>query len=318
MSSWHSYPQIFNMGHRYIADLLKGPVNVEEKVDGSQFGFGLFKTGEYLYTETGDAPIGFVTELRIRSKGAVMHIDAPEKMFNKGAETVKQLAGQLHPNWTYRGEYLAKPKHNALAYDRVPNGNIIIFDICTEEETYLSYEDKALEANRLGLEVVPRIHTGTINSIEEFSDFLARTSILGGQQIEGVVVKPVNYDLFGKDKKVLLGKFVSEAFREVHKESWKIDNPTNKDAIALIGNKYNSQARWQKAVQHLKEAGMIGDSVKDIGLIIKEVPKDIKKECEQDIKDELFKWAWPQIRRIVGKGLPEWYKELLLKKAFEE
>lgn len=35
--SWHSYPSIYALGHRAIVDLLKGPVFIEEKIDGSQF-----------------------------------------------------------------------------------------------------------------------------------------------------------------------------------------------------------------------------------------------------------------------------------------
>lgn len=46
MESWHSYPSIYNLGHRYIADLLTVPVIVEEKIDGSQFSFGLDEEGE--------------------------------------------------------------------------------------------------------------------------------------------------------------------------------------------------------------------------------------------------------------------------------
>jgi len=42
MSSWGHYCQIYNLGHRAIADLLRGPVIIEEKIDGSQFSFGLF------------------------------------------------------------------------------------------------------------------------------------------------------------------------------------------------------------------------------------------------------------------------------------
>ncbi len=36
MTSWHSYPQIFVLGHRYIKDLLTLSVLAEEKVDGNQ------------------------------------------------------------------------------------------------------------------------------------------------------------------------------------------------------------------------------------------------------------------------------------------
>jgi hypothetical protein len=116
MSSWHSYPSIYNFGHKAICDLLKHDVLVEEKVDGSQFSFGVFKTvGE------DDPDITAPVMLRVRSKGAVMHPDAPEKMFTKAVESVKEREHLLTLGWTYRGEYLQKPKHNALAYDRVPS-----------------------------------------------------------------------------------------------------------------------------------------------------------------------------------------------------
>ena len=131
------------------------------------------------------------------------------------------------------------------------------------------------------------------------------------------MVKPLTYDYWGLDKKCLMGKFVSEAFKEVHAKSWSEDNPKSKDIIGLIGTKYNSQARWQKAVQHLKEAGKLEDSPRDIGMLIKEIPQDIKKECEEEIKQQLFNWAWPNINRMVTSGFPQWYKETLLKQQFE-
>ena len=85
----------------------------------------------------------------------------------------------------------------------------------------------------------------------------------------------------------------------------------------MIGSALNTQARWQKALQHLREAGKIEDSVRDIGLLMREIPEDVLKECEEEIKEQLFKWAWPHIRRSVARGAPEWYKEHLLKLQFE-
>ena len=316
MSSFHTYPSIFNIGHKAISALLKGQVTVEEKIDGSQFSFGLFvTTGDNgTISETGGGPL---LELKVRSKGAVMHPDAPEKMFTKAVETVKAIQDQLHVGWTYRGEYLRSPKHNALAYDRVPKGHIIIFDINIGEEAYLSYEDKRDEAERLGLEVVPRLFQGTIENIEDFRGFLSTTSVLGGQQIEGVVVKPLNYDLFGRDHKCLMGKFVSESYKEVHSQAWKSDNPTNKDVLEILGATYGTQARWAKAVQHLREAGKIEDDPRDIGLLMREIPADVEKECAEEIKEKLYQWAWPHVRRMLTRGVPAWYKDLLLRGAFE-
>lgn len=311
MTSWHSFPSIYNLGHRAVADLLQYPHVIEEKVDGSQFSFGVFQLPE--------DPTQY--DLRIRSKGATMLVDAPEKMFIKAAETVKQLCEHLHVGWTYRGEYLAKPKHNALAYDRVPNGHIILFDVNTDEETWLSPVEKRAEAERLGLETVPVLAIDTIGgktSLEDLRTILDETiSILGGQHIEGVVVKPL-IPLFGRDKKTLMGKFVSERFKEVHNKEWKKSNPTHRDILERLAETYTSPARWNKAIQHLREAGQLEQSPRDIGKLVREVPNDIKQEAEADIKDILFAWAWPHISRAVIRGLPEHYKNELLRVQFEQ
>lgn len=310
MDSWHSYPSIFALGHRAIADLLNGPVWVEEKVDGSQFSFGVFET----FDSKGERDGG--RALRVRSKGAVMIPDAPEPMFTEAVETAKRLAPVLHVGWTYRGEYLKKPRHNGLAYDRIPNQHVILFDINSGHEVYLSQDDKRAEAERLGLETVPLLSSGVVSDINEFRQFLTRESVLGGQPIEGVVVKPVDYNVFGPDKKCLLGKFVSEAFKETQAKTWRIDNPTKGDVLEQLGAAFTTQARWMKAVQHLRERGELEQSPRDIAKLMSEVPTDVQKECEDEIKDKLFQWAWPQLRRMVTRGVPEWYKNELLKAQF--
>lgn len=299
MSSWHSYAKIYNLGHNYIKDLFEDSVVIEEKVDGSQFSFGVFDG-----------------VLKCRSKGQELITEAPEKMFALAVETAKKLVPILKDGHTYRGEYLQKPKHNALAYDRTPKDHIILFDISPSEESYLSYEDKKQEAARLGLEVVPLVFEGSVSSAAQVMDLMEKVSILGGQKIEGLVVK--NYYKFGGDKKVLLGKYVSEAFKEVHKKDWKQSNPTQGDILKRLGEQYKSKARWNKSVQHLKERGLIENTPKDIGALFKEVVIDIEQECEFEIKEQLYKWAIPHIKRIVVQGLPDWYKEELVKLQFEE
>lgn len=301
MDSWHSYPSIFALGHRALQELLLDPVLIEEKVDGSQFSFGLFvqQDGERV--------------LRCRSKGAQLNLISPEKMFTAAIETAKSL--DLHPGWTYRAEYLAKPKHNALAYDRIPEKHLIVFDINTGHEEYMSYEDKAKECARLGLEIVPLIHEGMLDSFADFRSMIDRVSALGGQKVEGIVVK--NYKRFGPDKKVLLGKFVSEAFKEVHAAEWKAANPSKTDIVDKLIDTLRTPARWNKAIQHLREAGNLEDSPRDIGNLMKEVQTDIEKECNELIAAKLAEWAMPQIRRGVIRGLPEWYKEQLVARQFE-
>jgi hypothetical protein len=313
VTSWHSYPKLYAIGHRALAELLLDDVVVEEKLDGSQFSFGKFPVP---CSESIGDDSSLYYELKIRSKGVQMHPDAPEKMFNKAVETVKSIQHLLVPGWTYRAEYLSKPKHNTLAYDRAPKGFLAIFDINTAEEAYLSYSEKAAEAERLGLDVVPRIYYGKIESVEQFRAMLDRVSFLGGQKIEGVVVK--NYSRFGLDKKVLMGKFVSESFKEAHSGEWKEANPGPSDIVGKLTAGLSTQARWMKAVQHLRERGALTDSPKDIGPLLKEIGVDVHAECADEIKEVLFKWAWPQIQRGVIRGFPEWYKNELLKRQFEQ
>jgi hypothetical protein len=299
----NSYPSIYNLGHSAISDLLKGSVIVEEKIDGSQFGFGLDAEGH----------------IQCRSKGAQINILAPEGMFAEAVKTVEELAPLLRPGVVFRGEYLKSPKHNALCYSRIPAKHIILFDITTGLETYMTPEEKQAIASYLGLECVPELFRGIVEDANHFRTLLDRESCLGGQKIEGVVIKPLNYDQFGKDKKCLMGKFVSEAFREVHWAAWDAEHKTksSNDIIEILAAKFGTNARWNKALIHLKEAGSIENTPRDIGLLMKEVPEDIFKECATMIADDLMDWAWPQLRRRVTRGVPEWYKEELQKRQFE-
>lgn len=257
-------------------------------------------------------------ELICRSKGATINMVAPEGMFLKAVETLRGMLDVLPERVTFRGEYLSKPKHNVLCYGRVPANHIILFDINPDLEKYMPPDQKRNLALELGFEVVPTLFKGMINDPQEIRAFLELESILGGQKIEGVVIKPANYDLFGRDKKVLMGKFVSEAFKEVHAGEWKAEHATKgpKEIVQLLATQYATPARWQKALIHLREEGKITDSPKDIEGLMAAVPGDVLKECEAEIREKVFEWVWPQLRRSLTKGLPIWYKDELLKLQF--
>jgi len=297
-----SYPSIYALGHRYLEHLFTGSIVIQEKVDGSQFSFGIFDG-----------------VLKCRSKGQEIHVNEPEKMFAAAVATVKNIRGNLTDGWTYRAEYLQKPKHNCLTYGRVPKGNLVLFDIMIGNECYLEPELLAYQAEKLGLESTPCIFHGLAEQVtseipginfrrpEGFEKYFERESFLGGCKIEGVVVK--NYDQFGIDKKVLIGKFVSAEFKEKHKVSWKVQNPTQADVVQHIIKELTTEARWRKAVQHLREAGKIEGIPQDIGPIIKEIIADVEREEADSVRETLFKHFWSQIARGVTRGVPEWYKK---------
>jgi len=295
----HSYPSVYAIGHKAIEGLFNGPVLVEEKIDGSQFSFGIVDG-----------------ELQCRSKGKLLVLDAPEALFERAVAQVVARQHLLRPDWIYRGEYLSKPKHNTLAYGRVPRDNIIIFDISSANEEYLGHGTKVEEAARIGLECVQVFFQGLVTDMAMLNVLLERESCLGGTRIEGVVVK--NYGLFTAEKKVAMGKYVSEAFKEKHETDWKERNPGRADVVESLIATYRTEARWHKAVQHLREADALTDSPKDIGALIREVPADVLKEDVDAIKQVLFRHFWPQIQRGITAGLPEWYKQQLASRAFEQ
>ena len=291
----HDYPKVHAVGKMDVSDLFLDDVLVEEKVDGSQISFGRYN---------------FDGVLRIRSHGALIDRVIPG-MFKRAVETVESLANDLHEGWTYRGEYIAKPKHNVSKYSRIPAGGIIIYDIQHSNECYLTADQVKEECFRLGLEMVPVLFTGKITSSDQLKGLLEYNSILGGTKIEGVVIK--NYKRMTRDGKVMMGKYVSEQFKESAKR------PAGKEVTDILSDlilEYKTEARWQKAVQHLREDGKLENSPKDIGSLVKEIQFDLTEEEELSIRKRLFDYFMPKLLKGVVGGMPEWYKKQLMESAF--
>jgi len=293
-----SYGKINTVGHYLTKDLFNGVVEIQEKIDGSQFSFGRFNG-----------------EIKCRSRKSELYIPPTQKMFSEACEAVVDL--DLMDGWVYRGEYLQKPKHNTICYDRYPNKHIIIFDIeapSGASRINLDRNKREKECARLGFEAIPVLDTCVINTVSQLLQYMDTMSVLGGSKIEGIVVK--NYFRYGEDEKILRGKFVSEAFRETHRENWKKKNPSGKDIRVDIGQSLNTSARWQKSIIHMAESGTLTNSPRDIGPLLHAIHADILEECKDEIKEELFKWARKDILREACRGFPQWYKEQLMKELF--
>lgn len=294
----HSYSKIYHLGHKELANLLKGSVVVEEKVDGSQFSFG--RRGDVVH---------------FRSRGATIYPETADKLFKAAVEYVTSIKDKLNNDWTYRGEVLHAPRHNTLTYARTPRHNVVLFDIEKDlGQNFLEPLAKAYEANRLDLEVVPAFHIGALSDMESLKRITELESFLGGCKMEGVVVK--NYSQFGDDKKVLMGKWVREEFKEIHQGAWKGANPSRNDVIELMVQIYRSEPRWEKAIQHLRDAGKLQHAPQDIGALIKEFQQDLVEECAAEIKEKLYEYALPKILRGASAGLPEFYKKKLTESQF--
>lgn len=297
-----SYPKVYALGHRALENLISPGANlfIQEKVDGSQISFGVISG-----------------ELHIRSKNARIDPLAPEGMFANAVRAIRSVADKLKRDVFYRGEYLQSPKHNTLCYERAPKNHIALFDVERPGSHYGEPTEISNEAARLGFDHVPvlTVMFGSEFSQSLLNDFLKLESFLGGVQIEGVVVK--NYTAFTPDGKVTMGKFVSEAFKESHQKKWGEKNPNQGDILEKIADGLNTEARFRKAVQHLRERGELAEEPKDIGPLMKELRADIESEEADAIKEALYAWASKQILRRACAGFPQWYKTELAANQFK-
>jgi hypothetical protein len=149
----------------------------------------------------------------------------------------------------------------------------------------------------------------TMKTLEEL---LTRKSCLGDTTVEGVVVKPQSeFDALDPRLKRITMKLVNPEFREEHSIGWKANNPSNKDKLAAIGASYATPARWQKAVQHLAEQGLLSNEPKDIGPLLKEIIRDIWHECEESVTHSVMVAVRRDLERAWVREFPVWYKSYL-------
>lgn len=296
-----SFPKIFALGTDYVSSIADNEVEITEKIDGSQFAFGKIDGN-----------------LMTRSKGRMIFEGEDNKMFNKATDYVRSIEHKIPDNTIFYCEYLQKPKHNALEYERTPKNNLILFGVCDETDKFISKYDELLKFGELlDIEVVPLLYKGMIElkNIEFFDSLLKRKSVLGKADIEGFVVK--NYDqpflLGGQPIPLMSGKYVSENFKEVHRKGWKVENES-KSRWGLFIDGYKTEARWLKSVQHLQDKNELDNSPKDIGKLIEEIKNDIISEEKEIIKDFLWKEYSGELLRKATNGFPEWYKRYLITK----
>ncbi len=300
-----AYPKIFSIGSPYIPNLFKGRVEVTEKIDGSQFNFGLSSE----------------KNLALRSKGKDIYIEDPEKMFQQAIDYVvtisKKIKSQFSPETFFYTEFLSKPKHNVLNYKRIPKNHLILFAAFFAGKGFVDYKKLKELSEILDIEVVPLLFDGEIKNVEELKHLLNLESGLGGETVEGIVAKNYGQTIFVGDQVFpCLGKSVREQFKERHKTEWK--EKEGKGRWQSFLESFRTEARFRKAVQHLVEKGELSFTPADIGKLLVEFKRDIFSEEKESIKEELCKFFMAEILRKATAGFPEWYKEQLLKKAFEK
>lgn len=269
----------------------------------SQFGFG--KIDGYL---------------SMRSKNKEIFSDSTQGLFDAAYKQIKRIEHLIPDNTSFWAEYLSKPKHNVLKYNRIPTNHLMLFgmDMHSEPDWTYSYDELCWWANEFEFDIAHLIYVGKIENPKRLLDFLHRESYLGGPKIEGVVAKNWAKSIMIGDQYIwpVSGKYVAEKFKE--KMGQRTKHFSSGGKWEDYKQSFRTEARWRKAIQHLREEGRLLCEPKDIGPLLKEINQDLIAEHKEEIMEFLWKSYGKEVCRVATAGFPEFYKDWLLKSAFEE
>ena len=310
------FPKIWALGHRHTHNIFRGPCEITEKVDGSQFAFGRING-----------------EIVMRSKGReIPDIECDDKLFKPAVDHVRMFRHLVPDNTMFYTETLCRPRHNVLRYDRTPDGYMALFGVLNVEgEKFVTdYNNLSHWASVMEIEAVPVLFYGQLivpvegdatnddrKGAEVAIKLLEKESFLGGTKVEGIVIKNYAHDfLIGGQQYVpiQMAKYVSEVFKKQHDKN-AYGNKARKQSIDEFIKSFRTEARFQNAVQHLREDGKLLGEPKDIGSLIPEINRDFDEEelCGfiDHITDKVVGDYVKQVRRTIISGFPEWYKKHL-------
>ena len=303
------YPKILSLGHDLVAEIFDNPVELSEKIDGSQCRIHLTTS----HCDCGSKNTG--------------HAD--EKMFELAHKQTERIWNEriwctFGNDVTLFCEFLNKPKHNVLVYDRVPLNNLYLFGGIIDDE-HLRTEDLMEVAKELNIEP-PNIlgHEVEIKSEEDIKGHLTTESVLGGTKLEGVVIK--NYHLSYPPLLVstqaflrypLAGKLVRDDFKERLNKEW---GGKKKKVVPLIRvvDEFLTEARFNKTIQHVTDEGNISNEMSDLKYLIPEFYNDLLDEEKEAIIEIAMVDFWKQLRKRCDGFVVNSYKTHLLDRQFDK
>jgi len=270
--------------------------HVSEKLDGSQLSFALDARGTLCFYNRGKTASG------------------ENPAFRRACLLLTALAKTLDARYMYHGECLQSRRQNVLAYERVPRYCFVLFDVQDGAGRWLTPDEVASEAARVGLESVQIPHVNTKRGAapgEMCALILAQieagelTSMLGGHVLEGVVLKHNSYTArSGARTTATKLKLVTDRFKEAHKIGGRAakDVPEG-DFAEFIGSHFDTSARFAKAAQHLREANTPADTTSALAA---ELDRDFDKEYRSLVCDLLWGKYGPAVRKAARRSLSQW------------
>ena len=281
---------------------------IQEKIDGSQL--TIFKRNGELHF--------YNKNTKINPQGAPWK-DAWLSLQNKKDWFVE--------GYFYHGEAMKqKNQTNVNVYKRYPKYCWIVYEIVKENNYVLTPDEMNYILRGTQLETTPLIydnknhddyvddyvgnyHADTITlqrKIDIIMEEIEKKEIESclGNSPEGIVVKVLNVTRIENETlkySTTRYKFVRPIFSEkVKQKRTKDDELSDGEFIDNIGMSYNTDARKQKAMLHLKERGEwnYDNFDKNIPQMVHELNNDLLKEEREEIETALFVHFFPTICKV--------------------
>ena len=303
------YPKVLSLGQPLVAEIFDNPVEITEKVDGSQCRIQLTEDIAKCGSKNMTPADGKMFELAHEQANRIWHGDVWCKYGD---------------NVTLFMEFLNKEKHNVLIYSRVPLNNLYLFGAMVDDR-HLKTEELLELANKLDIEPPHVIASEiTINDQDDLTEYLKTPSVLGNTILEGVVIK--NYHnsypallastqaFFGYP---LAGKLVRDDFKERLNKEWS-GKRQRETPLAKVTKEFLTEARFNKAIQHLNDNGEITYEMRDLKGIIPEFYRDLIEEEHDEIVKLAMVDFWPHLRKRCDGYVVKTWKQYLIDKQFDK
>ncbi len=170
----------YHLASKTVAKLLKGTIDIFEKVDGANTG---------IYKIDG--------KISLQRKRGAIDYSHPQYSFFQNEWYWKNInkLEKLPDNIVVYGE-LMRCKHT-IYYNKLPDW-FLVFDIYDlKRKRYMHWEDVKKICENVGLNTVPHIATVKIKDVKRLYDYIPLESKYG-DTAEGIVVKNSNKQLMGK------------------------------------------------------------------------------------------------------------------------
>lgn len=278
------YPKILHIGAPLVETIFFNEVEITEKVDGSQCRIELTEDSVMVGSKNqGVADYGMFEIAH--DQGKRIHEETDWRTL--GSEV------------TLFCEFLEKPKHNTIKYDRVPRNHLYLFGAMVGSTHDHMVTGGLIEiAEHLEIDPPNVISNGRIESVEELKELMTHESYLGGSLVEGVVAKNYSrtYDPLQVHSQAYVGypmaaKYVRDDFTRSNAKQW--NTLSRKKGVDSLVDMFFVEARFRKTIQHLCDEGSIEYQKKDLKYLIPEFFDDLmdekKEEMTRMIMGEVFK-----------------------------